>query len=255
MRLNNYITESKISKDRVFLILQDLYTKCMPFINDLVKSGWNYTLNGDRLMYSGRNHNDISFIGGVRKNRQPLSTEKYEHNFLDRLFYKKFGWKARSNSIFCTGSKTVASSYGTVYGIFPIGKYKFIWNKDIRDLFMSFDYRKIKITLIDKHREELNALSKYPQDPEHMLYTKLDRKSKLWKEYELDVYTDVISKYTTKNLTKAIRSSNEIMVGCEKYYAVGEEVEKNIKMYISENKTKYPDEETFNFFWERWGNL
>ena len=258
MRLQQYINEAAGDKESIQLLLQELYTKCMPFINDLVRGGWNYTLKGNNLMYSGRDANDWLFFHGiVRKNRRPFSTNKYEQVFLDDLFKKKFGWKARSNAIFCTGSYSAADSYGKPFSIFPIGKYKFLWNKDVPDLFTSFDFRDIKDTFINKHRKELSGKYKRAEyyDFTTDLYTKLDRNTPVWKQYEQEVYTSFIITYTNKNIVLAIKEKNEIMVNCKEYIAVNPNHEKNVKMYISEYGTKYPDNEIFEEFWVRWGNL
>jgi hypothetical protein len=112
-------------------ILEILWKKCNPFLKDLIKPGWN----GD-FLYSGRgDHKDVIMIKKVRDNRRPKDMNPELSTMFDEMFYKKFGFHARSNAIFCTGNYNDAIRYGNVYMIFPVGKYKFIYSNMIRDLY------------------------------------------------------------------------------------------------------------------------
>ena len=75
----------------------NLRKDCTPFLKDMIKGNWGF-------LYSGRDgrKGDV-FKGKVRKNRKPTDTHRDIHRDLDILFQKKFGYPARSNSIFCTG--------------------------------------------------------------------------------------------------------------------------------------------------------
>lgn len=60
----------------------------------------------------------------------------------------------RGNSIFCNGLAKVARSYGSVYRVYPIGDYKFIWSPKIMDSY-SYESR-----IWDKIENEFRLLSK-----------------------------------------------------------------------------------------------
>ena len=70
-----------------------------------------------------------------RTDRIPSDIKMEIHNEYDKLFYEKFGWKARSEGVFASGSKRI--SYGKPYLFFPVNGYKFVWSPDIFDLYTS----------------------------------------------------------------------------------------------------------------------
>ena len=172
MRLQQYLNED-IVKERIELIEKN----CQPFLKQMKSVNFK---NGD-LLYSGRKSSDEFNKKRVRKDRNPTDTPIKFHNWLDDWFYKKFGIRARSNSVFCTGDTDVIETYGNQYVIFPIGKFKIIWNSQLKDLFniVHFDYG------IEHWIEEFLKKSKT---------------------------------YKTGDLQGAIKSKNEIMLHCKEYY-------------------------------------
>jgi hypothetical protein len=138
------------------------------------------------MMLSGRaSHREPFFIGRVRQDRRPMDTSKGDTDRFDALFKEKFGWKARSASIFCTGGVSKAETYGTPYIIFPIMRYKYIWSPVVGDLFNFLDG------------------------------------STYWRTYGGGSYADkkTVETYTDKDLPKAIDSFKEIMLTGNQYYA------------------------------------
>lgn len=133
MRLVGFISES--SQDAsIDEVLNLIYTDCMPFVKDLAKDKSKLS---HRLLFSGRNNSKDYFTGKVRSDRRPKDTDEFVHEIFDELFNKNFGFRARSNAIFCTGRESTAKSYGSnVYIIFPKGQYKFVYNPKIIDLYM-----------------------------------------------------------------------------------------------------------------------
>jgi len=208
MRLKKYINENKHTLNifSVSDVISVLYDKCQPFIKDITSP--KYGAGG--LLYSGRRGTENIFISDVRKNRKPTDTKINVHNDLDTLFKKKFGWKARSNSIFCTGSAEDAADYGnTVYMIFPIGKYRYLWSDKIDDLFFYVDTHLIT------------------SDP-----NRIDRLAK------------TVNKYKTSDIKKAISSKHEIMVNCDQYLAIHTNYELSIeKAFRSFGARKPTDKE------------
>ena len=78
---------------------------------------------------------DVRYLK-VRTNREPMSTCKEIHKISDSIFYKEFGIKARSETLFCFPDWREAKSYGTYVNIIiPIGKFDFIWSKKIKDFY------------------------------------------------------------------------------------------------------------------------
>lgn len=89
----------------------------------------------DRFMLRGlRGKNDFSVIT-PRSDRKPKDTNPMLHNAFDNAFQKLHGWKPRSEGVFVTGKHDTADSYGDVFIVLPIGRYKYLWSDDIEDLY------------------------------------------------------------------------------------------------------------------------
>lgn len=134
MKFYNYINEEDVEFDNRDKKIIEYMEKCKPFLKDWKKC------NTDLLLMSGRKKSENYFIGTVRKNRRPKNTKKEIHDNLNKLFKEKFGVEARGNSLFCTSLYSDAGGYGDAYVIFPIGKYKIIWSKDVGDLYIYLSY-------------------------------------------------------------------------------------------------------------------
>lgn len=182
MRLQTFINESEY--DSFLDITQLLYKEAKPFMLQLGKEIKGYMLSG-RKSETRLEANDY-FIKHIRQNRKPKDTLPKIHKELDRRFSEKFGWKARSTSIFVTGNYNDARSYGKVYIIIPVGYYNFVWSDEIDDLltYMRSNYIRAKDVV---HAED---------------------------------YDELMETYTDTNLTKAINSNHEIMLGAKKVIGI-----------------------------------
>ncbi len=127
MRLHNYINEEKDYKSISYKILSD----CKQYF-DLVRKE-----NVDNIfLYRGTYKNVKSYKKiKTRKNRIPTDMCKNLQFLLDNYFKKYFGIKARSETVFCSPSEKSISKYGNIYIIIPIGKFDYIWSKNIIDLY------------------------------------------------------------------------------------------------------------------------
>jgi len=131
MRYKQYLNESNKITD-FQTILEILWNKCNPFLKDLLKGG---KFTGD-FLYSGRRTNKDVFVRGVREDRSPTDMDYDLYEMFDKEFYYRFGFKARSNAIFCTGNLHTAKDYNdNVYMIFPMDNYEFVYSEDIPDLY------------------------------------------------------------------------------------------------------------------------
>jgi len=117
----------------------------MPYLKDI-----KYDKQSDHRLLSGRYFNNaVFFEKTIRSDRDPKDTPSWLHRKLDKMFNKKFGIKARSNSLFCTGSAGQAQGYGDIFVIFPKGPYKIIWSDEVPDLFI--DIKSLYIQALDIH--------------------------------------------------------------------------------------------------------
>ena len=185
MRLTQYLTEyvytgSVESDFDIEYIWGVLQKDCKPYIKQL---------KGD-LLYRGSYKSNPAGLMKVtpRKDRKPMSINPIVQITLDKFFNKKFGWKARSTGVFCTGDFSVAGQYGnTAYSFWPIGPFKFLWHPQVPDLFEAlWDIQNTWGYWID-HPEILESF---------------------------------VKDYTNKNFQKAIKSKHEIMISCKNYYLV-----------------------------------
>jgi len=256
MRYKQYINEDveEQRKREYYNILKVLYDDCMPFINDLIRQGWDHFTKADPLMYSGRNSSMSVIVGEIRKDRKPSDTEQIKHEMYDDMFYEKFKIRGRSNAIFCTGTTTTASGYGSnVYMIFPVGKYKFIWSNSVRDLYQDLLISRIEWEYDDKYQEWLRKQqSKEAQT--------LDHPNTIWyapdwlqDQFEKEIKNKIISTYSNKDILKALRSKKEIMVSGKTYVGLDHmKYQYGIKTYMGTFKNKYPTQERFDTWWERY---
>ncbi len=245
MRFQQYLTEGNLPG--YIDTLQMVYDNCMPFIKDLVKGGFSYYNSNDNLLMSGRNQKTPQISKSVRQNRRPRDTDPKVHKILDDAFNKEFKIKARSSTIFCSGDKSAASSYGVIYLIFPIGKYEIIWSSEFRDLYNASNqefYRPMK----QMELGEVKAYRKYLDDKKNrdIEYKKL---KVIYDKEMLKVADNYIKHYKKGDIVNAIRSNNEIMLYTKKYIGLRlYDYDYLMKSYIDKMGTKYPNEKNV----EKW---
>lgn len=116
-------------------IVRTVYDKAFPFIKEYLKF-FRATPN-DKFFLSGRRGNKIIDIKPIRNDRYPKDTPPEIHEKFDDMFFSEFGVRYRQSSIFVTGKRSDADSYGdNIYGIFPVGtNYKYIYSPYITDLY------------------------------------------------------------------------------------------------------------------------
>lgn len=142
----------------------------------------------DRLMFRGlkKLSGNPNFVKlSVRKNRIPRHSSMDFHVYFNEAFEELHNVKnIRSRSIFGVGDQSTASTYGMTYAIFPIGDYTYWWSSSIGDSWIDFN-------------------DMYGEVTEESLYKFVD-------------YGD----YRDKGLNKALKTSHEIFVLCDDYYAI-----------------------------------
>lgn len=137
----------------------------------------------------------------VRKNRAPRDTHPDLADVIDDMLEQKFGWRPRESSIFCTGALSVARAYGKIYRVFPIGQFKYVWSKEIRDI-----TRKIPILLANVGAMSKDVDEDYPKEVLADFYETLS--------------DNFEGSFLDHDLLGAIQSKNEIMVSCDKYLII-----------------------------------
>ena len=189
MRFNELVEST--SKTPI-AIAQLISRDCAPFIA---------ALNGDLMQYKLSRGIEQTAEFGIKKarlvGRKPTSTNPEHHAIWNNWFTENFGHPYR-NGIFVTGDQLVASTYGTMYHIFPIGQYSILWNPKVGDLFNTMN----------------GAMTKFWSN----------NPGQEWDKPDIDNALDQLkSDYRQDGIKEAIASEKEIMLWCEQYYYLSED--------------------------------
>ena len=138
----------------------------------------------------------------TRADRNPTDTPKAVQKMFDDICQDLYGWMPRSTGVFCTGDRNQAGAYGSIYTIWPIGNFKFIWSEEIRDFYTTLKIEAREFRL------------------KHKILHSDDIYSEIYKneEFQLRIAKVIKESYTNINLYKATLSAHEIMISCKEYY-------------------------------------
>lgn len=198
MRSTDFINEfddedvdPKLAKKYATLIKRD----CQPFLSQ----------SKGLPLYRGLGHaTEDMYKKSIRlNNRTPKDMPLKIHNKLNQYFLMKHGAKFR-NALFVSGDDSVASEYGSLYRVFPIGNFEFLWSPMVSDLYTEW--------------EDYDPGYNWNRDSEEM---QAEKYKKSLKKFHDDILK---SNYTTSNLPAAINSRNEIMLRGKQYYALEETI-------------------------------
>ena len=160
-KYNNFIIENIYDYNEIITLIEK---ECKYFLeNDAI------------LLYRGFKEDIENYkLLERRHNRKSVDMPINVHAKLDELFEKEFGWKVRSSGIFATTSIVDAKSYmkrkkgddGFMYRekpyiFIPKGKYKYVFNPDIDDLYDFlydlYDNNSIYSIIYGYKQDELNS--------------------------------------------------------------------------------------------------
>lgn len=206
MRYRQHLNENKL-KDVIQVIadmsisardkkvLTDINNECSIFLKS-IRSG--------QKCFRGSRHKFKDF-GKItpRKNRLPKDTPHRLHHALDAEFKRQFGWKVRSEGVFCAPNIYISDEYGVSSYFFPVGRFEMIYSDIHQDLY---------VTVRDEGL--VSGFRLLEQDP-----STFDKDEvKKW-EKEIKV---IVNEYGREiNTAKgALYSSSEIACRCKSYYMV-----------------------------------
>jgi len=220
MRLNRFITEGTSTKQWEDLS-STLEKDCKPFILEIkgMKS----------LLYRGSSK-DTSFYTKIkqRQDREPLYNDPDLSGMMDEWTNQYWGFKARSQSTFTTANVDVAKGYGRgAYIVFPIGKYRYAWNKDVSNLYALYDSFDAQVI------SEYDKMGGY--DDEEI--TMMDAKEMVYKNLILPE----LKKYRTSNLNKYLKMGpwsssdfTECIINAKSYYLINRVWEPTLLAWYSD---------------------
>ena len=124
LKLNSGATTFTNDNDRI--MLKRLQRDCSDFISSM----------DGRPLYRGFTSSNLpkSFITTTRDNRVPKNMPLVAQQQIDSALSAEGFTALRSNSIFCSGGRGLAESYGALYYIFPINGFSFTWSRMTGDL-------------------------------------------------------------------------------------------------------------------------
>lgn len=169
------------------------------------------------FVYRGVRHKIKTFeVLNRRKDRRPTDMPIHLHRDFNNLFQKKFGFKLRSEGVFTSSSKGIASYYGInsimfgdtsgAYIFVPIKPYKFYYSLLVKDLYMDIGSEgSINLKLLTPYESDL-IIHNEP----------LILAPNLKKKYD-EILERIVNSYTNKNLKQAIPLEHEIVFDCDKY--------------------------------------
>lgn len=196
MRLSNYLLEYEYAESSNWDIpswihpdelIVKIKKDCQPFLK-LIK-GHSFLWRGSNLPYTG-GYGKFS----PRTNRKPRDLQYNLHDAFNLAFKKKFGWYARSEGLFCNGNKHTITQFGVPVMIFPIGAFKYIWSRDVVDLYTFVrEYFGQRWTFIDAEVKDILASPEFQR---------------------------IVKSYSNRDFAAALNADVEIIINCKQYYLV-----------------------------------
>ena len=111
----------------------ELEKKCNGFIKELTTNNKSRNM----LLRGSNGAGPDFFTRNPRTDRKPSDMPDHWHKAFDAYFVREFGWKVRSEGLFCTGLESLARGYGdTTLMVFPINGYSYVWSPEIPDLYV-----------------------------------------------------------------------------------------------------------------------
>ena len=148
-------------------------------------------------------------IRAVRKNRIPRDTMENVHKLFDDILEDLYGFRGRSQALFCSGDANWGSSYGSSYIILPKGKFKFLWSRKYNDSYRKVGYSGLGRTILDKYGDELLEIweKRYGDDvgDGHWSWgelTSIEKKPKAIEQMFKLRYRDTVDRWEEKRIKK-----------------------------------------------------
>ena len=145
MRLNKHMEQQELFDDSIKVNIGEYSLSYPPKIYEKIKYDCSEILKiyekTNRLLFRGSSSERMEKLAPKiykmvpRDNRLPKDTDQIHHGMIDVLFKEKFGWRARSEGVFCSSKFKDIKTYGTPYIFLPVNGYKFVWSHTYKDLY------------------------------------------------------------------------------------------------------------------------
>lgn len=147
MRLKTYVI-NEAKKDLTPIEphewIDKVKNECGRFLKDL-KSGPNNLIRTESFTPK-----DTQWVFVTRKNikgRRPKDMHPDFSKKIDNAMKELFGWKPRSDGLFCYIHPKSGELKNIFYSVIPAGDYKYVWSPMVQDLYV--DYHYIDLSIIE----------------------------------------------------------------------------------------------------------
>lgn len=210
------LTEDFATEQTVLNQAKTIRQNCQPYLKQNTDAINRYPMYRGVKPPGGHSVTGVGDANVIRKevrltNRKPSDMPFELHEFINNYFQEEYGAPFRS-AMFVIGSSGQAGAYGTVYLIFPAGKFEYLWSPEFEDLF--------SITGEYGYEFASNTLGR-------------EKRIKVTTEIKQNIADEVLSTYQTDGLMEAIDSTHEIMIRTQYYYGIHADV-----MYNKELREK-----------------
>jgi hypothetical protein len=172
----------------------NLFNEFVPTIRKDCRAFLKETKSCKKFLYRAFNPDEPEYgfeIRTPRKDRVPTDTPKRVQMAFDNAYEEVYGWRPRQTGVFCSSDIGGTYGYGWSHYIFPVGKYRYMWHPDVRDFFIT--------------QGRIGPINRFND------IQLLGEMMTLVKGYK-----------DSKQLCRALGASysQEIILGCKKYYGV-----------------------------------
>lgn len=175
---------ARIIVDKAYKTKEIIVRDCGPWLSQ--------TDNGRKYVYRGLPDTTGILVAkkAVRENRISKDSSLELTKILNMLIKEKGLVANRTNSIFVTGSRGIASNYGDIFVTLPCGEFNYTWHTKISDAFEKFEAHanENKSSIEDIVRPKMPDVSKSEIEK---IKKKLDRKYRKRAEFYKDLIDEL----------------------------------------------------------------
>lgn len=203
---------------------------CKPFLRDFK--------GAKSLLWRGLQKSGVGSITkkSVRTNREPRFVDDTLTKLLSSWSKSEWGWDWRREGLFVTTDQSTAKHFGIPVIVFPIGKYKVVWNGHVEELYGAYDdwgwlvqhefedlwnQSNVKSSKLRKMDKEFQRVDYQPSKD-------APREEMVMAHAEDSIFDQYIERhlrnYTQGNLNKYLKIANpdkgEAVIKCKEYYMI-----------------------------------
>lgn len=216
------------------LMEEQLITKCGPYLR-LLKHLAAQGIKRPLLRGSMDDYSELTRVQ-VKPREMTMNMSKTNTQIANEWFVEEFGIAARTDTVFTTTNRGMASSYGRINMVFPIGKFSIIHSENYKDLFYALGSKNILETLEEENYDLASLYDHVSDDEPKMNEALIEAMIKNDPEGYKKVVKRVLEKgdYKKNEFANAFKSGHEIMLRCKAYFIVGadERIEDFINDFI-----------------------